>query len=121
MRTDMKTRIAASLAAMLLAAAAGLFAQEAPLPNGSISVDLPPNSPVTLISMSSGESRTSPRGAAIVLDLDMALTLRNSGPNRIRGITLRVISQEAVGGGKGSVTKTSLNVGQGEVFSIPIQ
>jgi hypothetical protein len=111
---------AAMLAGLLLAAAAGLFAQEAPLPNGSINVNLPPNSPVSLIKVSSDQSRATAKGAAMVLDLDMVLTLRNASPSRIRGITLRVISQEAFLGGKGSVTKVSLNVGQGEVFPVDI-
>jgi hypothetical protein len=121
----MKTRSAAMSAAMFaglfLATALGLFAQESPLPNGSINVNVPPNSPVSLISISSDQSRATAVGAAMRLDLDMSLTLRNSSPSRVRGVTLRVISQEAFPGGKGSVTKVSLNVGQGEVFSIPIQ
>lgn len=52
----------------------------------------------------------------MVLDLHMSLTLQNIGQNRISGVTLRVVAQEAVGGGKGSVTYPSLNVGPGEVF-----
>lgn len=113
----MKTRIAM----LLLAGAAGLFAQESALPNGSINVNLAPNSPVSFIKMSSDQSRAKARGAAMEVDLDMELTLRNGSPSRIRGITLRVTTQEAFMGGKGSVTKASLNVGQGEVFIVPIQ
>ncbi len=112
---------AAAFAGLLLAVAPGLFAQETPLSKNSISVNLPPNSPVTLISMSSDQSRATAMGAAMRLDLDILLTLRNASPSHIRGITLRVISQEAVPGGKGSVTKVSLNVGQGEVFPVDIQ
>jgi hypothetical protein len=116
----MKTRIAAPVAmlAFWLAPALG-FAQDAPLSNDSISVNLPPNSPVSMIK-SSNQSRSTAVGAAMRLDLDMVLMLRNASPSHIRGITLRVISQEAVPGGKGSVTKVSLNVGQGETFPVDI-
>jgi hypothetical protein len=112
--------IAALLAGLCLAVAPGLLAQETPLSKNAISVNMPPNSPVSVISISSDQSRATAMGAAMRLDLDMVLMLRNSSPSHIRGITLRVISQEAVPGGKGSVTKVSLNVGQGEVFPVDI-
>jgi len=70
--------------------------------------------------MTSDQSRTSARGAAMVLDLHMALTLRNSSPSRIHGVTLRVVSQEVTMGGKGSVTIANVNIGQGEVFPVRI-
>ena len=120
MKTRTAVQPAAVVAGLLLALAPGSFAQEAPLSNDSISVNLPPNSPVTLMSIASNQSRGTAMGAAMRLDLDMVLTLRNAGASRIRGITLRVISQEAVPGGKGSVTKVSLNVAQGEVFPVNI-
>lgn len=108
-----------SLALVLLAAAA--FAQDGPLPAGSVRLNLPTDSPVAVISMSSDQSRASMRGAAMVLDLHMALTLRNGGVGRrIHGITLRVVSQEVAMGGKGSVTIPSLNVAPGEVFPVRI-
>jgi len=105
------------LAAVVSAAA--LLAQEAPLPGGSVSINLPKDSPVTVISLTD-QSRTTMRGAAMVLDLHMALMLRNSGPSRIHGVTLRVVSQEVTMGGKGSVTIPSLNVGPGDVFPVRI-
>ena len=55
---------------------------------------------VTLLSAAMGESRATPRGAALVLDLHMSLTLRNSTANRIHGVALRVVSQEVTVGGK---------------------
>ncbi|HTX37063.1 MAG TPA: hypothetical protein VME43_18670 [Bryobacteraceae bacterium] len=124
----MKTRIAvvalarpaAMLAGLLLAVAPGSFAQETTLSKNAISVNMPPNSPVTVIRYDSDQSRATAMGAAMRLDLDMVLLLRNASPSHIRGITLRVISQEAVPGGKGSVTKVSLNVSQGEVFPVDI-
>lgn len=100
--------------------AAVLSAQEGPLPSGSVSINLPKDSPVALLSLASDQSRTSMRGAAMVLDLHMSLTLRNSGPNRIHGITLRVVSQEVTMGGKGSVTIPSLNIAPGDVFPVRI-
>lgn len=120
MRSSRNIPIAAPFAALLLAAVPGAFAQQNPLPTGSISVNMG-NAPVSWVSLSSDQSRATARGAAMVLDLDMVLTLRNTSPNRIRGITLRVISQEAFMGGKGSVTRASLNVGQNEIFTVPIQ
>ena len=113
-------RPAAILAGLFLGVAPGSFAQETPLSKNAISVNMPPNSPVSVISYSSDQSRATSMGAAIRLDLDMVLMLRNGSPSHIRGITLRVISQEAVPGGKGSVTKVSLNVAQGEVFPVDI-
>jgi hypothetical protein len=96
--------------------AAGLMAQDVPLPNGSVDFNLPKDSPVALLNISTGESRATARGAALVLDLHMSLTLRNASSNRIRGVTLRVVSQEVTLGGKGSVAYPSLNVGPGEAF-----
>jgi len=107
-----------TISLLLLSAAA--FAQESPLPQGSIHLNLPKDSPVAIISMTNDQSRATMRGAAMVLDLHMALTLRNGGTGRIHGITLRVVSQEVAMGGKGSVTIPSLNVAPGEVFPVRI-
>jgi hypothetical protein len=98
-----------------------LAAQDLPLdsPN-AVKFDLKADAPVALLSASMGESRATPRGAALVLDLHMALTLRNTTANRIRGVALRVVSQEVAVGGKASVSVPSLNVGPGEAFPIRI-
>jgi hypothetical protein len=108
------------LAAAALLGAAAMFAQDGPLPSGSIHLNLPKDSPVAVISMASDPSRASMRGAAMVLDLHLALTMRNGGTARIHGITLRVVSQEVAMGGKGSVTIPSLSVAPGEVFPVRI-
>ncbi len=100
--------------------AAALSAQDAPLPSGSVNINLPKDSPVALLGMQSDQSRTTMRGAAMVIDLHMSLHLRNSGPNRIHGVTLRVVSQEVTMGGKGSVTMPSLNIASGDVFPVRI-
>ena len=59
---------------------------------------------MALVGMISNESRATARGAALVLDLHMALTFRNASASRIHGVMLRVVSQEVTLGGKGSVT-----------------
>src|SRR3954463_1299495 len=100
--------------------AAVVCAQDAPLPSGSVSVNVGNHSPVTVISTAQDQSRATMRGAAMVLDLHMSLTLRNGSPSRIHGVTLRVVSQEVAMGGKGSVTIPSLNIAPGEDFPVRI-
>jgi hypothetical protein len=106
----------------LLAAGAGLAAaQDLPLNSfSSVKINLPPDSPVTLQSANFGESRASARGGALVLDLHMQLSLQNSGPSRVRGVTLLVTAQEVTPGGKASVAVPSLSVGVGESFPVRI-
>jgi len=116
----MSSRAIQILAVVVLLSAGTLLAQDAPLPPGSVNVNLPANSPLGLISTSVSDSRTTARGAALMLDLHMSLTLRNSSQNRIHGVTLRVVSQEVTLGGKGWVTYPSLNVGPGEAFPVRI-
>jgi hypothetical protein len=108
------------LAAFLLAG--GLSrAQDTPLdPHSSIAINLPPDSPVQLMSADMGESRASARGGAMVLDLHMALKLRNNSPHRIRGMTMLVSAQEVTPGGRGSWARW-LDVGAGEVFPLLIE
>jgi hypothetical protein len=104
-----------------LLGATGASAQDAPLdPQTAVQVNLRDDSPVTLLSAAMGESRVAPRGAALVIDLHMVLTLRNSSPNRIHGVVLSVVSQEVTVGGKASVSEPSLNVGPGETFPVRI-
>jgi len=107
------------ITALLLRGGAGL-AQETPLdPHSSIAVNLPPDSPVTLMSADMGESRASARGGAMVLDLHMALKLRNNSTRRIRSLTMIVSAQEVTPGGRGSWSRW-LDVGAGEVFPLLI-
>jgi hypothetical protein len=109
------------LAACILLGAASLPAQDIPLTANSVNINLPGNSPLTLISVATADSRAVARGAALVLDLHVSLALRNASQNRIHGVTLRVVSQEVTPGGKASVTLPSLNVGPGEVFPVRIE
>jgi hypothetical protein len=100
--------------------AASLLAQDAPLANSSVRIDLPEDSPIAVMKTDTGTSRTASRGAALVLDLNLSLTLRNISNNRIHGVTLRVVSQEVAMGGVGSVFQPGLNVGPGEAFPVHI-
>jgi hypothetical protein len=100
---------------------ASLGAQTTTLdPSSSIKIDLPPDSPLNLISTTMGDSRATSRGGAIVLDLHMGLTLRNSGARHIRGVTLLITAQEFAPGGKGSVARPSIDVPPGENFTLPV-
>jgi hypothetical protein len=109
------------LPVLALLSAAGLAAQEAPLASNSVSINLSKESPLAVMQWSSGQSRVTARGAAMVLDLHMALTLQNISQRRIHGVTLRVVAQEVTMGGKGSVTYPSLNIGPGDVFPARIE
>jgi len=117
----LRNRLAGStlITALLLWGGMGR-AQDTPLdPHTSIAVNLPPDSPVTLMSVDMGESRASARGGAMVLDLHMALKLRNNSPHRIRSLTMIVSAQEVTPFGRGSWSRW-LDVGPGEVFPLPI-
>jgi hypothetical protein len=109
------------LALAALVGAGGAPAQEIPLdPQTAVQVNLRDDSPVTLLSAGMGESRATARGAGLVIDLHMLLTLRNSSPNRIHGVVLSLVSQEVAVGGRASVSVPSLNVGPGEAFPVRI-
>jgi hypothetical protein len=88
--------------------------------SAAVKIDLPKDSPVSVITSDYGDSSETARGGAMLLDLHAALTLRNSTQRRIRGITLLVMAQEVTPGGKGSVTVTSLDVGPNETFPVRI-
>jgi hypothetical protein len=109
------------LALAAVVSASGVPAQEIPLdPQTAVQVNLRDDSPVTLLSAGMGESRATARGAGLVIDLHMLLTLRNSSPNRIHGVVLSLVSQEVAVGGRASVSVPSLNVGPGEAFPVRI-
>ncbi|MBZ5595022.1 MAG: hypothetical protein LAP39_22495 [Acidobacteriia bacterium] len=109
------------LAVLIFAGAVAVGAQDASFdPHSSIQINLPPDSPVTLLKSDIGESRATPRGSAMVIDLHMSLSLRNSGARNIRGVTLLVTTQEMTPGGKASVAVPSLNVAPGQAFPIRI-
>ena len=116
----------ALLALMLpLAAAPGLLAQTPALRAGgdassSVRIDLPADSPVTLISASTGQSQVTPRGGMLVLDLHMSLTLRNSASRAVRGVVLLITAQEFTPGGKGAVARPCIDIPPGQNFTLPV-
>lgn len=116
----MRSKVLIRFALASVVAGGALFAQDLPLSRESVSVSFPADSPVTPIGMTTGESRATARGSAIVLDLHLALTLRNSSGNRIHALTLLVKAQEITVGGKGRVSLAGLNVGPGESFPLRI-
>jgi hypothetical protein len=111
--------MSSKFAILLAAGLAALCAQERPLDN-SVKINLPPDSPLTLISENLGESHVTQRGSAVVLDLDVTLTLHNASPNRVRGVTLLVAAQEVTPGGKASVSVPSLDVPPNQNFPVRI-
>jgi hypothetical protein len=80
-------------------------------------IDFPKDSPVSVISEDFGNSNATARGANVI-DVNAALSLRNSGQKRIRSMTLMVSTADAAG--KGSVSVPTLDAGPGETFSIHI-
>jgi hypothetical protein len=88
----------------------------------SLKIDLPKDSPVTVLSYDSAGSHAMPRGGAYFIDLHASLSLRNSSQKRIRGVVLAVQSQEVtLAGTKATVSRPSLNVAPGDAFSVPIE
>jgi hypothetical protein len=109
------------VAGLIFAVAIALCGQETKLdPHSSIQINFPPDSPVLQLSTNVDESRATPRGGAMVVDLHMSLSLRNSGSRNIRGITLMVTAQEVTPGGKASVAVPSLDVAPGQSFPVRI-
>ncbi len=84
----------------------------------SLKVEFPADAPVAFASIDTGDSRATPRGGALVVDLHSSLMLRNVGSQRIRGITLLIAAQEVTPGGKASVSVPSLDIAPGDTFSI---
>ena len=107
------------LAGAMLGASLG-SAQDSAISREAVQFNLAPNAPVAIRGITMGDSRASARGGALSLDLHIAVTLQNETGNRIHGVMLRVVAQEVVPGGKGSVTYPSLNVGPGENLPVRI-
>lgn len=101
-------------------AAAVLTPATAQVSGDQLRIDLAPESPVSVVSMDWGTSKTEARGGAMVIDLHTALKLRNVSSRRIHGVTLLVLAQDVTPGGKASVAVPSLNAAPGEVFPVRI-
>ncbi len=121
---SLRNNIATLVVASALAAPWGGSAQQTPSragePRSSVKVAFPADSPLTVVSADWGESRTSARGGALVLDLQTSLLLRNAGQRHVRGVILLVQAQEVTPGGKASVAAPSLDVKPGETFPIKV-
>ena len=102
----------AILAAVAIASA---FGQSGPV-HGKI--NLPTNSPVSLLSADWGDSGVQARGGAMVVDLRLSLQLRNEDKRRIRGVTLAVLTQQSAPGGKAWITVPTLDVAAGDAFPV---
>jgi hypothetical protein len=88
----------------------------------NMKIDLPKDkeSPVTLVSYDSSDSKVTPRGSVYLVDFHPTLALRNSSAKRVRSVALTVVAQETSAGGKASVSVPSLDVAPGDTFSIHI-
>lgn len=108
-------------AAIAAAAALVLSAEENSLDlRSSFKIDLAKDAPVALVSADLGESKATPRGGAVTLDLHASLRLKNTSSKRLRGVTLLVLAQDVTPGGKGSVAVPSIDVAPGEDFPVRI-
>lgn len=105
--------------AIVFAFAVAGFAQETQSA-GSIRIDFPTDSPISVAQSDWGETRSTSRAGALVLDLRSSLRLKNNSRLRLRGITLHVSSQEMAPGGRGSVSVPSLDVYPGQEFPVKV-
>jgi hypothetical protein len=83
-----------------------------------IKINFPKDSPVSSLTTDLSPPVTTARSGANLIEVNTALSLRNSGQKRIRSMTLMVSAQDAAG--KGSVSVPTLDAGPGETFSIHI-
>ncbi len=89
-------------------------------PNTKIDLPKDKDSPVTLVSYDSGDSKITPRGSVYLVDFHPTLSLRNSSAKRVRSVALTVLAQEKPLGGTASVSVPSLDVAPGDTFAIHI-
>jgi hypothetical protein len=111
-----RSLIAAAALVLMFAPAAAPQSPQKLIPR----IELPADAPVEMLSADWGDSSATPRGGAFIVDVRAALSFRNAGQRRIRGVTLAVLSQEVTPGGKGSVSVPSLDVAPGETFPVNI-
>lgn len=81
-------------------------------------VELPRDSPVTLVSDDWPLPTVSTRGGVYSIQARVSLSLRNASQKRIRGVTLAVMAQENAPGGKGSISVPSLDIAPGDTFVV---
>ncbi len=107
--------------AILALLAGSVFAQTT---NHRLDVEIPDGAQISVVSSGWGESRTSARGAALMIDLKTSLRLKNTGRLRIRGVSLEVratgVATDLAAGGKASVSVPSLDVYPGQEFPVRV-
>jgi hypothetical protein len=96
-----------------------------PTPNTKIDLPKDKDSPVTLVSFDSGDTKVTPRGGAYLVDFHPTVALRNSSAKRVRSVTLTILAKETPAqqtspGGTASVSVPSLDVAPGDTFSVHI-
>ena len=84
----------------------------------ALKIDFPKDSPVSLLTADFSHPTATARGGANLIEVNAALSLRNSSQKRIRSMTLMVSAPDAAG--KGSVSVPTLDAGPGETFSVHI-
>jgi hypothetical protein len=97
-----------------------VIAQDRIDPSNSIKFDLRDDAPIQLVSLDAGESRVTPRGGALLMDLHMVAKLRNKSGDYIRSVTLLLQAQEATTGSKMASSAPGANVAPGETFDMRI-
>jgi len=80
----------------------------------ALRIDLPNDTRVTVVSVNSGQTNSMIPGGAILIDLHVSLSLRNSSHRHIRGVSRIVVAEEVAPGRKGSVLPPNLNIAEGE-------
>ncbi|MEZ5354867.1 MAG: hypothetical protein R2762_19710 [Bryobacteraceae bacterium] len=113
---SIRSSSAAGIALLALSLAPAVAQQRS-----SVKVNLSADSPVSLLSADWDDSRSQERGSAVLIQLNTALSLKNTSGRRIRAITWMVQSREATPGGRASVTKASLDVGPNETFPLRVE
>ena len=103
--------------AQVIAVSCGFLHAQQPL---DLKFEFGEDSPIEVISSGWGETKATPRGGAMVIDLKSSIVVKNRQPRRIRAVTLVVLAQDTTAGGKGSISLTSLNAGLGDTFPIKI-
>jgi anti-sigma factor RsiW len=91
-----------------------------PAPNTKIDLPKDKDSPVTLVSYDSGNTRVTSRGSAYLVAFHPTLSLRNSSAKRVRSVALTIVASEISTAGKASVSVPSLDVAPGDTFAIHI-
>lgn len=89
-------------------------------PNRAVAVNIPADIPLAVVSTDFEDSEIRPRGGVLMIRLDGEVRLRNTGADRIRGITVAIASSETTLGGRAVVAAPSLNIAPGKTFPLKL-